>query len=48
MSTQKLCHHRNLLPEVSFVSGQRAPQLADTDPPRYLMDDASFLEGFAS
>ena len=39
-----LRHHRNLLPEVLFVSGRRAPQIPDTGPTRYLMDDAGFLD----
>jgi medium-chain acyl-[acyl-carrier-protein] hydrolase len=33
----------NLAPKALFVSGRRAPQIPDTDPPLHSMDDAMFL-----
>jgi medium-chain acyl-[acyl-carrier-protein] hydrolase len=35
--------NRNLLPKYLFVSGRRAPQIPDTDPPLHVVDEVEFL-----
>src|SRR6266700_6933709 len=38
-----LRRHGKPLPSHLFVAGRRAPQIPDTDPPRYLLNDADFI-----
>jgi surfactin synthase thioesterase subunit len=38
-----LRRNRNLGPTCLFVSGRRAPQVSDSDPPLHLMNDTDFL-----
>src|SRR6202030_2132902 len=41
--TRWLRRNRGVLPRHLFVSGRRAPQISDTDPPLHLLNDEDFL-----
>jgi len=41
--TRWLHRNRDLMPKSLFVSGRRAPQIPDTDPPLHMMNEEDFL-----